>query len=406
MADELAEKSNIAEQLGAGDGAAARSTNEPADKVTKQHADGTLERLTVRESIKRAQEELAEKEKAASESASTEEDVDKKPKDTAESELAPKNSPPQDEKPADGKPTADAAPESWTKEERNEWATLSPAAKKAVLRREADAKKGVEELKSRYSKYDELDAVIAPHRPMIAQTGNTDVGVVKALFDWNLALANPKTKLSAFKELAKNFSVDLTSIAPNAGQQPTPQAQDAPNNELATYIEPLQAKVDAQATELARLQAEHKNRSDAAANQALADFAKDRPYFERVRGDMKRLLDMDMAAAQRGLPAEYMPGGTIDLVKLYETACYMKSDVRAELEAERADKTAKDLAAKQQTEAARKALEVKRAKDAAVSVRSGSPGSPANGSQNPGKPRSEGVRDSIRRSLEEVKTRK
>lgn len=403
MADEPVEKSSIAEQLGnAGDGAAARSASEPADKVTKQHADGTLEKLSVRESILRAKKELAEDETATSEQEVK--PVDKTSKAEAESETD-KNSPPQDEKPA-AKPTADAAPESWTKEERQEWDALSPAAKKAVLRREADAKKGVEELKSRYSRFDELDAVIAPHRPMIAQTGNTDVGVVKALFDWNLALADPKTKVAAFKELAKNFNVDLTSFAPNAGQQPTPQAQDAPN-ELATYIEPLQQKVDAQAAELARLQAEQKHRSDAAAQQALADFAKDRPYFERVRVDMKRLLDMDMAAAQRGLPAEYMPGGTIDLVKLYETACYMRSDVRAELEAEKADQLAKQQAAKAQTEAARKALEVKRAKEAAVSVKSGSPGSTANGSQNPGKSaRSENVRDSIRRSLEEVKTRK
>ena len=108
---------------------------------------------------------------------------------------------------------ATPAPAAWTKEAKEVWAQLPPAVQAAVVKREADVQKGVDELKQRYT---DLDQALAPHVQAIRQHGHTPAQAVHQMFSWFQALtANPD---AAFPALIKSFNYDPRRLVPQ--QQP------------------------------------------------------------------------------------------------------------------------------------------------------------------------------------------
>jgi len=117
----------------------------------------------------------------------------------------------------EGETKAAPPPAGWAPEAKAEWAKVPQAVQAAVVKREQDMAKGVEEIKSKYS---EIDKVLAPRMEIMRRHGHKPHEAVNQLFAWFDALsANPDV---AFPALAGSFRYDLRRIL---GQQQQPQQQ-------------------------------------------------------------------------------------------------------------------------------------------------------------------------------------
>lgn len=303
------------------------------------------------------------------------------------------------------KPTGLAAPSSWNKNARARWDEIPADLQQEIHRREEAGAKGIADLKQGYA---ELDSALAPYMNMIRQAGRTPAQTIQAMFQWHAGLSGPN-KVDAFRQLAQSFNVDLAQVVPTGAQNSAPAA----NPELATALKPfeerlsgIQSHLDAQRQQAERAEFERGQRQ-------LEEWAKDKPYYERVRGKMHSLMALDAAALAQGLTPQngfIKTDGNVDLDACYQVACNTDATIRAEMQdtmRREIEAKAKEAAAaeakklKDQAEAKRK--EVERAKEASVSLPvNGAPaaGQQLNGTKKPGK---ETARESIRRAFAEHK---
>jgi hypothetical protein len=306
--------------------------------------------------------------------------------------------------PATLKNNAEAAAE-WEK---------SPALAAAYARREEEMAKGVEKLKAAHA---EVDTAIAPHAEAIRRHGHTPGQAVSQLFSWFQSLAaNPKV---AFPALLQSFNAKPEDIFPQlagraaapvaqqaaaavAGDQAPPGGQQAaPAFELPPEYKQLMdgtfQKMTALEQQVQQFVTSQQAQQQRATEQIVGDWSKGKPHFERVRGQMAKLIQSGVV----GLKAD----GGVDLDGAYEAAVYADPELRGTMmQAEQ--KKAQDAAA------ARVAAEQKAQADAAAKARAASkslapsaPGaSPVNGAAQQRK-KGESVRESIARAREEVASR-
>lgn len=295
--------------------------------------------------------------------------------------------------------SAVAAPEGLSAEAKAEWAKTPPAVQQAVAKRLADSAKGVEELKGKYA---ELDKAIAPHMDAIRRYGTTPAKAVENLFLWFQALANNPTQ--AFPALAQQYNIDLAKLVA-AVQQPGGQSQGGPaedpvfanmSPEQTKYFKELQAKLDgltnAFTQRIDTVQSAVQRQSEEKTNEILSMWAKDKPYYEQVRGLMANLI------ASGSIP---LKNGQVDLDGAYDMAVYAHPEVRAALFKAQQDATAKAAADKAAAEKKAQQEQAEKARRAAVSVSAGAPGNPAA----PGKPantKRKSVRESIMEAREQL----
>lgn len=285
-----------------------------------------------------------------------------------------------------------AAPEAFSKEAKAEWAKVPSTVQAAVLKREADVAKGVEELKGRYR---DIDAALAPHLPAIRQHGHTPGQAVNQLFAWFQALGtNPDV---AFPALAKSFGWGGPRAAAEQPVQPDgsqPEGEVSPAvqkyiNDMQTKLSQIEQTFGQQLTGLTQT---FQQQSEQKTNEILANWSKDKPHFESVRQLMAQLI-------QSG--ATPLKNGQVDLDGAYDMALYANPEIRKAVLAEqqkaavaaRKVKAAADL--KAQEEAAVKA------RRAGTSLGGGAPGEA--GPAQPGK-RGKGlsVRESLMAAREEL----
>lgn len=313
-----------------------------------------------------------------------------------------------------------SAPAALTKEEKAVWDNVPPEIQKAFLRREADTQKGVEQLKA---KYQPIEDVLAPLKPMLQQSGLTEAHAVRQLFDWHRALSSPNKAMQAdaFRSLAQAHRFDLGSLNP----QPQPMQNIAPvappvqqgDPQQPPQIDPLKQieqlldqRLQPVNQQLNFYQQEMQRQRLDAANNELAGFAKDKPHFDKVRVRMAEILS---TAAQFGRP--------VTLQDAYDEAVWGMPDLRTEMlheqeerqqaafktlqeenvrknqetESERLKKEAEAVA-----EAKRKEQEaLERARRASVSPRGTAPVSAFSGSKGPKKAQSVG--DTVRAAMKE-----
>jgi hypothetical protein len=281
-----------------------------------------------------------------------------------------------------------AAPEGWAKEAKAEWENLPPAVQAAVTKREVDMAKGVEQIQKKYA---EIDQVIQPRMETIRRHGHTPAQAVNQLFAWFEALsANPNT---AFPALAESFKYNLRSIPglipqeliqlwqeKQKGGQPAqqPGTQPAADAQPAGEIPPgVQKYIDEMRQELAglkegftnqlgQLSTSFQQQSQAKTEEILANWSKDKPYFEDVR--------RTMIASQEVPP---LPNGAADLDRAYDMALWANPEIREKLRADERQKADAELKAKQAAE--RKAQQEQADKARRVqggSLTAGAPGAP------------------------------
>lgn len=286
------------------------------------------------------------------------------------------------------------APEAFSKEAKAEWAKVPAPVQQAILKREQDVTKGVQELKERYA---DIDRAIAPHMEAIRRHGQTPAAAVNQLFSWFQALAsNPK---ESFPALARSFGWELGQFVPQQAQQQQPQAgqegQPQPQ-EIPPYVKEMDQKLEmlAQAfgQQLQGVQQTFAQQSQAKTQEILDNWSKGKPHFQEVRELMAQLI------ASGAVP---LNNGQVDLDAAYDRAVYAHPDIRAKLIAEM--EAAKQKAAADKAETERKAQEAQanKARKAGISVGSGAPGAQnAQSAKKGGKGKS--VRESIMEAREQL----
>jgi hypothetical protein len=256
----------------------------------------------------------------------------------------------------------DAAPSAW----KGVWEVLTPEARAIAVKREADVEKGFTEYRNKTAQLQEISQALEPLRPILQQNGiQSDAQAVKTLLNWEQGFRNPQTRIQSFHSLAKQYGVDLSTLAQGSSQP----AQDIP--------EPLRPVIDQFGNivqEMNGLKAEFQRSREEKVSQELTSFAKDKPHFEKVRVSMGQLMQAGMADS---------------LESAYQKALAIDPEIAAQVKAEEDKKRTEELA-KAQAEKANKA------RLAAVSPGSRSPTAPLNGSAKPGGTK---VRDSILASV-------
>jgi hypothetical protein len=300
-------------------------------------------------------------------------------------------------------------PASWSKSARSQWDSLPPSIQDEVLRRETDTARGVDELKRRHeaelrewkSRNTDLDEAVRPYEEAIRLSGQTKGQAVDALFRWHVALSGPN-KNEAFRVLAQSFGVDTTQFAGSRSAQPQDGQSEQFSQPVVDYS--WMPAIDGVARRLERFEQMNAAQQQASAEQIVANWSRDKPHFERVRGLMAQFVDSD---AKMG-GSRFLKNGQIDMDAAYEAAVWADPEVRAEILREQQDKAeaaARGAAEKIKAEAEARLRQEKersaaeRAKRAAASLRPGAPVSGLNGASPSAVPSRETVRESIKRAL-------
>lgn len=263
---------------------------------------------------------------------------------------------------------ADGPPSAW----KGIWESLTPEARALAVKREAEVAKGFDEYRGKTAQLQEITQALDPIRHVLQQSGiQSDAQAVKQLLQWENAFRNPQSRIQAFHNLARQYGVDLSTLAQNSPQAPS-QVQEIPAQQFQPVIDQFGNDINAVKQEIQNFRNER-------TSQELSAFAKDKPHFEKVSVLMGKLM---------------MAGSANDLDSAYQQAIKIHPEVSAQIEAER---IAKDTAERERTQAEKAAA----ARRAAVSPTGRSPnGAPVNGTA--AKP-SKGVRDSILQSVQALR---
>lgn len=288
-----------------------------------------------------------------------------------------------------------AAPDAFSKEAKAEWANVPPTVQSAILKREQDVAKGVQELRQRYT---DIDQALAPHLEEIRRHGHTPAQAVTQLFAWFQALAaNPQL---AFPALAKSFNYDLHKVLGQQQQQPTQAEGEQPAGEVPPAVQQYITGLEQKLTQIERqfgeklggLESSFAQQSQAKTQEILDNWANGKEHFQDVRQLMAHFI------ASGAVPPK---NGQVDLDAAYDMAIYAHPEVRAKVQA--ALEAAKVAEAKKKADEERKAQtqQAEKARKAGVSVGTSAPGS--GGATTPAKGgKGKSVRESILEAREQL----
>ena len=240
--------------------------------------------------------------------------------------------------------------------------------RKDVEKREKEVSDGFKKYSDDAKKYTEIEQVLAPVRQTYQMAGvQSDAEAIRRLFMWeNAVRSNP---VQAIQQLARQYGVDPASFAQSTGSnqtQPDANPQLQLQQAIQPYIAPLQQSFQ-------RLEAER-------AQSEIAQFSKDKPYFDKVKVTMGQLM------AQGAAP---------DMDKAYQMATWNDPEIRAELIQKELDEK---LAANQQAQQ-EQLQRSQNARKAAISPSNRAPAAP----QLNGKDKVKGVRGSILNAIESIR---
>lgn len=202
--------------------------------------------------------------------------------------------PPVDPSKKEAAPTDPAAdpsatpPNSWRPEAKEAWATIPPAARAEILKREQDIHKGLEGYRVDAEMGRSVKSVLEPYMATLQQH-NIDpaaqiAGLMKA--HHTLALGSPQEKSALFQQLAKDYGIAL----PGAGDGDEPPYVDPAVADLRKEVQALRSNLSA------------RERQETSAKQAdlvtkVEAFAADPAniHFEEVANDMATLVQSGVA---------------------------------------------------------------------------------------------------------------
>ena len=328
-------------------------------------------KLSLRDQLKANFEEAKKEPSPARQAAVQDRARDEKgrllPKDTVEApkEAAPaKETSSKEAQPIAASKPADGPPPGWSQASKQAFASLPDHLKSDVLKREKEVSDGFKQYSTKAKQYDEIEQALSPMRPVYQQSGiPNDAEAIRQLVQWENAFrTNPA---AAITHLARIKNIDLASLAQgNPGQS---NGQDAT---LQQYLNPVYQTVGTLKNELDSI------RNERAANE-IATFSKDKPYFDKVKVAMGKLM---------------ASGSVSDLDGAYQTAIWADPEIRAEM-------MQKEVESKLEATRAQASQRSQEARKAAVSPSTRAPAPPPLG----GKDKPKGVRGSIMAAVEEIR---
>ena len=284
-------------------------------------------------------------------------------KKSAPAEIAPKT----DVSPAPAS-APPGLPPGWSPETKAFVSALPPdhPLRKDVEKRETEISNGFKKYSDDAKKYSEIEQVLAPVRQTFQQAGvQSDAEAIRRLFMWEQAIrANPT---DALPRLARQYGLDLASLAQSSGSNQTPPDASQQIQQLVqNAIQPVQSEIQ-------RIQADR-------ASSEIAAFSKDKPHFEKVKTQMGQLMAR---------------GAATDLDGAYQMAIWNDPEIRAQLIQKEADEKVAAHQKAQQEQVQRS----KNARKAAISPSGNAPAAPALN----GKEKAKGVRGSILESINQLR---
>lgn len=251
---------------------------------------------------------------------------------------------PEGEKPAEAAASVDEPPKTWRKEASATWAALPSEAKAEILKREADIFKGIESYKVDATFGKSMKSVVQPYEAIMQANGMEPVSTIQGMLRGHhtLATGTAEQKAAIFKQMAKDYRIDLASLATPTGEPP--------------YIDPavatLQNELRAVQSQLSEANQRRQAEARASVSAELDKFAGDPKniHFNEVANDIANLL-------QRGLAGS--------LQEAYEKAVWLNPVTRAK----EAARTTAEANAKAAAEAATKATAARKALAANVTTR-------------------------------------
>lgn len=258
----------------------------------------------------------------------------------------------------EGEPDPNAAPDplltppkTWSKEEAAEWANMSEAARKAVLRREEDMFRGIETYKADATFAKPLREALAPFMPVLEHYRIDPAQQISGLMQthFKLATGSPQERAAIIKQVAQDYGVDLLEVATTVEPYVDPQ------------VKALQDQLNGVKSELTAAQQRQQAQARQAFEADVARFAADpaNRYFDEVVDDIAAFLKSGVAK---------------DLKDAYERAVWANPVVRAKEQARQdAEKAeAQRTREREKAAAARKAT----AANVRVSAKRGSQAAP------------------------------
>jgi hypothetical protein len=227
--------------------------------------------------------------------------------------------------------TESRAPQSWGPAVREHWGKLPAEVQQAIMKRETDMARGLQEAAPARKLAESFNQTLAPYRHMMQ---GEPMQVVGSLLQTAAALqtAPPEHKAQILARMVKGYGVPIETLAtaldaPDAGPQATqapPQYRDPRVDQIMAYVQQRQV---AQQQKLAT---------------DVQEFAKSHEFFDDVREDMADIHDM---MVKRGL--------TPSLEDLYSRAVAMHPEISGVMKQREAAKQAN--AARASTQRAREA---------------------------------------------------
>lgn len=249
--------------------------------------------------------------------------------------------------------SVDEPPKTWRKEASATWAALPSEAKSEILKREADIFKGIESYKVDATFGKSMKAAVQPYEEIMRANGLEPVATVQGMLRGHhtLATGTPEQKTALFRQMAKDYRIDLASLSETSGEPP--------------YIDPsvaaLQNELRGVQSQLAEVNQRRMQEVRNSISSEIDNFAKNpaNPYFDEVAAEVATLLQKGVA-------------GTLQ--EAYEKAVWLNPATRAK----EAARTTAEATAKAQQELREREAKARKATAANVkaSAKSGSATTP------------------------------
>lgn len=188
-----------------------------------------------------------------------------------------------------GEPAAPAAqpeseaPRTWSPEEAKHWAGMSPEARAAVLRREADMFKGIEQYKGEASVGRGVRKLLEPYREILERERIDPMSMLGNLVNAHakLSLGHPHEKVQMMQSIMMDYGVTLEQLA-GIAEVPKPLPE----------IQSLQSQVAQLNSQLRGFDEQRLASQRAEVEQQIRAFAADpaHPYFGELSDDITGLI--------------------------------------------------------------------------------------------------------------------
>lgn len=215
------------------------------------------------------------------------------------------------------------APASWKPNERELWAKLPPDVQQAVVRRETETARSLQESARARDALTHVQRVVSPYTANIQASGSDAIGAIENFFkaDHTLRHGSVSEKAQLAANIIKQYGVDINALDQVlAGQAVTPdpntQMAEQLRREMQQQLQPVMQYFNG--IQGQRQRAMQQINSDAGGQ--VETFAQDpkNEFFEDVREDMADIIDLYTAR-----------GASISLQDAYNRAINMNPQVSA-----------------------------------------------------------------------------